>query len=429
MATAPAPRSDAKVLADVNEQDLVRAVLDRGFATQGEIDHCRALQERLSRKDQYKSVIELLVEQGAVTATQVKRLQQAAGDNTKFKQIPGYQVLSTIGQGSMGVVLKARQLSMDRVVAIKILLKQLAANKEFIDRFFREAKIAAKLAHNNVVQAIDSGEIGGQYYFIMEYVDGTNIKKELDKPNKVYEEKEAVRIILQVAEALEHANQKGLIHRDIKPENIMLTKDGTAKLADLGLARLTTDEQMAQAEKGIAIGTPYYISPEQIRGSVDVNIQTDIYSLGATLYHMVTGRVPFAGRTPHEVMKKHLNEELVPPDHINQRLSSRLGEVVETMMAKKRENRYANPTDLMLDLRALLGDKPPLIARQRVSGSALQALTDGDEAEDAPATAPQLHRQFEAIAAQLNQTRLAAIVLGLFLAGSVLVNLALLLMR
>ena len=263
---------------------------------------------------------------------------------------------------------------------MKILLDALAQNKEFIKRFDREAKIAAKLSHNNIVNAIDAGEVDGHHYFVMEYVEGVTIKDELDK-NKVFDEKVALKIVLAVAEALKHALSRGLIHRDIKPENVILTKDGNVKLADLGLARLTADEKWAMSEAGMAIGTPYYISPEQVRGQVDVDIRADIYSLGATLYHMVTGRVPYDGETPTEVMRKHVDKNVafIPPDHINTALSSGLGMVVETMMAKNRENRYRNPDDLILDLKCLLQGDSPMIAGQKPD--TLAVLADGESEE------------------------------------------------
>ncbi len=226
----------------------------------------------------------------------VRLLQEAGAENNKKFQIPGYQVISKIGKGSMGVVYKAKQMSVDRIVAIKILLDPLAQNKEFIKRFEREAKIAARLSHNNIVNAIDAGEVDGHYFFVMEYVEGPTIKDYLDK-HKTFDEKEALRIVLAVAEALKHAHSRGLIHRDIKPENIILTRDAV-KLADLGLARITDDEKWGLSEAGMAIGTPYYISPEQVRGQTNIDIRADIYSLGATLYHMVTGRVPYGGDSP-----------------------------------------------------------------------------------------------------------------------------------
>jgi eukaryotic-like serine/threonine-protein kinase len=303
-------------------------------------------------------------------------VQQVGDANRKF-QIPGYQMIQKLGKGSMGIVFKAKQISVDRVVAIKILLDPLAQNKEFIKRFEREAMIAAKLSHNNVVNAIDAGQIDGHYYFVMEYVEGPTIKDYLDK-NKTFDEKEALRITLAIAEALKHAAQRGLIHRDIKPENVILTRQGEVKLADLGLARLTGDEKWGLSEAGMAIGTPYYISPEQVRGQTNIDIRADIYSLGATLYHMVTGRVPYGGETPNEVMRKHVdpNVALVPPDHLNSRLSGGLGMVVETMMAKNREHRYQNPDDLILDIKCLQRGESPMIAGQKPE--TLEALSEGE---------------------------------------------------
>ena len=222
------------------------------------------------------------------------RDQGAPGTAGAGLQIPGYESLGRIGQGAMGVVFKARQVSVDRLVAIKVLRDEAARDREYIERFRREARVAAKLSHNNIVGVIDAGEADGRHYFVMEYVEGTTVQDELDR-GKAYDEKAALGIALAVARALEHAHERGLIHRDIKPANILLTRDGNIKLADLGLARMAAD---VQGTAGVAAGTPYYISPEQARGQADVDIRTDIYSLGATLYHMVTGRVPYSGATP-----------------------------------------------------------------------------------------------------------------------------------
>src|SRR4029077_3416670 len=152
--------------------------------------------------------------------------------------------------------------------------------------------------------------------------------------HKRYTEKEALDIVLQISEALLHAHAKGLIHRDVKPKNIMMNKEGVAKLADMGLARAISDKEAAEAEQGKAFGTPYYISPEQIRGEKEIGPPSDIYSLGATLYHMVTGNVPFDGKNPSAVMHKHLKAELVAPDHVNPKLSAGISEVIEMMMMK-----------------------------------------------------------------------------------------------
>lgn len=381
----PAKRKDPQGLSSLDEFNLEKSILRRGLATANEIEVCKAHKAKLA-SDSGKSLLDIMVEARVLTKNQCVRLLKEMGESSRKLEIPGYEIIEKLGKGSMGIVYKARQTSVDRIVAVKILLDALAQNKEFIKRFDREAKIAAKLSHNNIVNAIDAGEFNGYNFFVMEYVEGSTIKDALDR-NEVYEEKTALRIVLAVAEALKHAHQRGLIHRDIKPENVILTKDGGVKLADLGLARLTADEKWAMSEAGMAIGTPYYISPEQVRGQVDVDIRADIYSLGATLYHMATGHVPYSGETPSEVMRKHVdkNVTLVPPDHLNTQLSSGLGMVVETMMAKNRENRYRNPDDLILDLKCLIQGDSPMLAGQKPD--TLAVLAEGETKEGAPGQA------------------------------------------
>src|SRR5262249_24608072 len=192
----------------------------------------------------------------------------------------------------------------------------------------------------------------------------------------------ALEIIIQIAQALAHAHRRGLIHRDIKPANIILTPDGIAKLADLGLARHTAGDALAEAERGMVFGTPFYISPEQIYGQQDLDARADIYALGATLYHMVTGRPPFPYKEIAAVFKAHIKEELTPPDHLNTSLSSGLGEVVEFMMAKDRQQRYPSADYLIIDLECLLNEQPPNLARQRIHADTLEGLAKGEAAQD-----------------------------------------------
>ena len=180
----------------------------------------------------------------------------------------------------------------------------------------------------------------------MEYVEGKTVADDLAAGN-IFEEKEALDIIIQVAHALAHAHAHGLIHRDVKPKNIMISKDGVVKLADMGLAREITDIKLAETEAGKAYGTPYYIAPEQIRGKIDIDGRADIYGLGCTFYHMVTGQVPFMADDSAEVMRKHLREPLTPPDHINTSLTAGVSETIEVMMAKRRKNRYNNVEELV----------------------------------------------------------------------------------
>src|SRR5204862_4349892 len=244
-------------------------------------------------------------------------------------------------------------------------------NPEFVSRFYKEGQAAAMLSHSHIVQAVDVGSTPeGLHYFVMEYVEGKTLYDLMIPPpagdGHVFTEAEALDIAIQMADALAHAHGRGLIHRDVKPKNIILTPEGVAKLTDLGLAREKDDKHAAESEAGKAYGTPYYISPEQIRGEVDIDFRADIYSLGCTMYHMVTGRPPFEADTPSAVMHKHLKEPLVPPDHLNESLSAGISEIVEVSMAKRREERYASTKDMLEDLRAVANGQPPVHARRDI---------------------------------------------------------------
>ena len=219
-----------------------------------------------------------------------------------------------------------------------------------------------------------------------------------------------------------------MIHRDIKPENVILTKDGGVKLADLGLARLTDDEKWGLSEAGMAIGTPYYISPEQVRGQTNIDIRADIYSLGATLYHMVTGKVPYGGETPNEVMRKHVDPKvaIVPPDHLNSKLSGGLGMVVETMMAKNREHRYQTPDDLILDLKCLQRGESPMIAGQKPE--TLLALAEGESDAEFRGGGPS-EEQLVELASYVNNRNHIIATIAMLLAVSVITNVILFVAR
>jgi len=363
---------------DTTSYDTIvgRMVVEQRLCTEEEVRRClEELKERASSRP--ATLEQLLLEKQFLTPSQAARLQSMIRESKDVSsQIPGYKILGKLGSGAMAVVYKAKQISLDRTVAIKVLPKKFVQKSDYVERFYKEGRIAAKMNHNNIVQAIDVGEVGGLYYFVMEYVEGRTLYDDLSK-GKIFSEKEAIDIILQLASALGHAHSLGLVHRDVKPKNIMISKDGVVKLADMGLARETTDVKAAKHEQGKAFGTPYYIAPEQIRGLVDIDGRADIYALGATLFHMVTGRVPFEASTPSEVMRKHLKEPLTPPDHINTSLTAGISEVIEVMMAKEREERYRNMEEVIADLQAVRDGKPPLLARQKFDVEALEQLEEG----------------------------------------------------
>ncbi len=366
-----------------------KQVLDQGYCTEDELDRCKKqLKDR--PKDNPVTLEQLLISNRFITPNQAKRLKDTSKENTRegkdvAEQIPGYKIIGKLGAGAMAIVYKAKQLSLDRIVAIKILPRRFSENQDYVQRFYKEGKAAAKLNHNNIVGAYDVGEAGGYHYFVMEYVEGKTLYEDLAK-GKIFSEEEAINITIQVASALAHAHAKGLIHRDVKPKNIMINSAGIVKLADLGLARDAADIEMAKSEAGKAFGTPYYISPEQIRGEIDIDGRCDIYSLGATLYHMVTGKVPFEASTPSEVMRKHLKEPLVPPDHINTTLSAGASEVIEMMMAKRKQDRYTSAEELLADLNAVRRGEPPLRARRKFNIEELQQLQQGQTIEPQAST-------------------------------------------
>src|SRR5438552_3594396 len=373
------------------DTEVGKVVVDMGLATRTEIEFCREQQKQASDPNQ-RSLADLLVENSFITVNQVKRIKTRLAESRQ--QLPGYEIINMIGKGAMAKVYKARQVSLDRIVAVKVLPKKMSDNVEFIERFYKEGKAAARLSHNNIVQAIDVGTTPDNlHYFVMEYVEGKTLYDIMQPPpigeGRTFSEAEALDITIQIAEALDHAHQRGLIHRDVKPKNILLTKGGVAKLTDLGLARATDDKHAAESEAGKAYGTPYYISPEQIRGDVDIDFRADIYSLGATMYHLVTGQPPFDGETPSAVMHKHLKQPLTPPDHINTGLSAGIGEIIEVAMAKNRDERYHSTGDMLEDLQAVRRGEPPTHARRAVHLEGLEKLEEtGKTVEIAPATVP-----------------------------------------
>lgn len=401
---------------------LGRMVVDQRLCTEEEVRRClEELKERASSSP--ITLEQILLEKNFLTPTQAARLQSTIRESKDVSsQIPGYKILGKLGSGAMAVVYKAKQISLDRTVAIKVLPKKFVQKSDYVERFYKEGRIAAKMNHNNIVQAIDVGEVGGLYYFVMEYVEGRTLYDDLSK-GRIFKEDEAIDIILQLVSALGHAHALGLIHRDVKPKNIMISKDGVVKLADMGLAREASDIKAARHEQGKAFGTPYYIAPEQIRGLMDIDGRADIYALGATLFHMLTGRVPYEASTPSEVMRKHLKEPLTPPDHINTALTAGISEVIEVMMAKERDERYRTMEEVMSDLQAVRDGKPPMLARQKFDVEALEELEEGEAIERFPGGERMYSEELMA------KYRIGLLVLGAFSAVLLLVILFLLIMR
>jgi serine/threonine-protein kinase len=347
------------------ETMLGKVVVESGLVTSDELDLCNQILRDAQQAENPQTLGDLLVSNDYATEHQLGRLRAEFEAQKSSQRIPGYKIRRKVGSGAMATVFLAHQVSLDRSVAIKVLPKKFSDNKSFIERFYQEGRSVAKLNHPNIVAAFDVGKAGEHHFFVMEYVDGPTVYDLITKKKRV-PEAEAIDVIRQTALALQHAHERGFIHRDIKPKNIMVDQDGVVKLADLGLARALSDKDAAQAEAGRAYGTPYYISPEQIRGDVKIGPGADLYGLGATFYHMVTGRVPFSGKNPSEVMHKHLKSELAPPDHRNPELSGGCAQVIEMMMAKSPKDRYQSAADLIEDLELVARGELPHFAHREL---------------------------------------------------------------
>ncbi len=347
----------------LSDGEFAKAVLDAGLLTPEMVKECEIIQKRVAEMGLlHKDLREIMVEKGYVAeevARKIARGEQAqeAKKKEKVVRIGGYEVITRLGKGQMGSVYKARQVSLDRLVALKVLPSRLASDKRYRDRFLREAKAAGKLNHPNIVTAVDFGESGGLYFYAMDYVDGADARSILEEEGKLGED-EALAITLQIAKALEHAHKNNIIHRDIKPANIIVDSEGRARLCDLGLAR-EVGEGHALTQAGVVLGTPYYVSPEQAEGRRDLDTRSDIYSLGITLFHMVTGQVPFKGSSGPDIMIKHVTEKLPDPRDFNTRLSNGTVQLIKKMTAKDREKRYQAPGGLIKDIeRVIAGERP-----------------------------------------------------------------------
>jgi serine/threonine protein kinase len=283
----------------------------------------------------------------------------AADTDLSGRQLDNYQVLRRLGRGAMAEVYLAEQLSLRRQVAFKVLKSNLATDAGYVRRFHREAQAAASLVHANIVQIYEVGCLDGIHFIAQEYVQGSNLNEFLARRGSP-DLKQAIGITLQIAAALHKAAERGIVHRDIKPENIMLAANGEVKVADFGLARAATDEHAtALTQVGFTMGTPLYMSPEQVEGK-PLDGRSDIYSLGVTCYHMLAGQPPFRGETALAVAVQHIREQPERLENVRPDLPPTLCRIVHKMLAKAPADRYPDAKELARDLRALaateLGD-------------------------------------------------------------------------
>lgn len=264
-----------------------------------------------------------------------------------MRKLGRYQLTRKLGAGAMGMVFEAIQEDLDRRVALKIMPRVLMLDPEFLRRFKQEAKSAGKLSHPNIVTVYETGYDRGIYFFSMEFVDGASLEQ-LQATNGRLPVAEATRYMVQAAQGLEHAWEQGIIHRDIKPANMLVSKKGILKIADFGLAKNPAASAMTQTHRGM--GTPHYLSPEQWDNAHEADERSDIYSLGATYYHLLAGRPPYEGDSPLAVRVNSASQPLTPIRGINPRVPRPVASVVEKMLARRPEDRYQNAGELIAAL-------------------------------------------------------------------------------
>ena len=251
----------------------------------------------------------------------------------------GFKVIKAIGTGAYGTVFHARQDALDRDVAIKLMLPGTGRDPQKMERFEREIRLLAQLDHENLVKAIDAGWAGDCYYLAMNYVDGPSLRAILQERGKIPPD-EAMKYALAVARALEYAHGRELIHRDVKPENILVTREGVAKLCDLGLAKSVADDAVQLTQPGMIIGSAQYISPEQIERQGDLDARVDLYALGIVWYEMLTGAPPFTGDSSVRILARHINEQVPWLRDIDPELPAADCRIVQKLTRRKREERY-----------------------------------------------------------------------------------------
>lgn len=258
-----------------------------------------------------------------------------------------YEIIETVGKGGMAIVYKAKCLMLNRYVAIKVLRPEFREDKDFINRFKIEAQSAGSLSHPNIVSIYDVGQDGDLDYIVMEYVEGVTLKQYIDAKG-IIPWREAVDYAAQICAGLEHAHKKGIIHKDIKPHNVIITREGTLKITDFGIAKVMSSSTITTGNT--TMGSVHYFSPEQARGGY-MDYKTDIYSLGVVLYEMVTGRLPFEGDTAIAIAMQHIEKEPILPCELNPDIPKSLENVIRRAMSKEQSLRYDSVTQMMVDLK------------------------------------------------------------------------------
>lgn len=344
-----------------NDDEFARYVKQVAMVTPEQVEAAEQEQRRQFTSGITVPMGELLVKQGAITAVQREGVEKrlAAKQAGGLQQLGPYRIVRKLGEGGMGAVYLAEDTAANnRQVALKVLPKRHATDAEFVSRFKREARSAIGLIHPNIVTAYAVGEDFGVHWYAMEFCPGEGLDVKL-KRGGALPWRDAVRFTAQIAAGLAHAHAQRIIHRDIKPANIVVDANGTAKILDFGLAKQLGGGQSLMTQTGVVMGTPHYIAPEQARGDKGIDGRADIYALGATFYHLLTGHTPFSGSSPAAVIMRHLSDELPDPRDEITDLPDGVVDVLRRMMTKQPNNRYQNGEALIADLEFVAAGQAP----------------------------------------------------------------------
>ncbi len=275
----------------------------------------------------------------------------SASHSSSLQIVGDFELLRRIGEGSMGTVYKARQLSRERIVALKLLTPEMISQPRLLQRFYREARLMIRLSHPNIVTGYEVGQTGNQHYFAMEYVSGVSVQevRRLLSPMSV---SDALYIAVACAHGLHFAHELGLVHRDVKATNVLVRRDGVVKLTDLGMMKVL-DDDVGMTKTGYAIGTPSYMPLEQARDGKSVDRRSDIYALGCLLYSLLTAQMPFQGKDRIELILSKQAGVFVPASQLNPAVSQHLDQILARMMARLPEDRYPSCAELIADLAEL----------------------------------------------------------------------------
>ncbi|MCE9634583.1 MAG: protein kinase [Planctomycetes bacterium] len=342
-------------MAERDDDRFLEEAVSRGLLTREQAEHCRRIAAAISEVDVALTLDEILARKGFLARERSAELRRSLAR----QRVGRYEILERLGEGGSGVVWKARDVVLDRVVALKLLSREARDDPAWRERFLREARTAVTLNHVGLVRGLDCGEADGYLYFTMEYVAGESVAARLHREGRL-PEREAIRIAAEVVQVLRYVSGLGIVHRDIKPENLLLATDGRVKVCDLGLAKPTREEKDRAGAASLVAGTPLYVAPEQIRDGDRVDWRADVYSLGATLYHLLAGRPPFPWEKGKDLLARHLHESPPSPREFALDVTPAAAAVVLKMLRKDPADRYARIDDLDADLASVLAGRPPL---------------------------------------------------------------------